>query len=72
VIVIPTATDQTADEILFRIAVLALEGLDPCWPRERVVQQMKTIYRLADRDLDDSGNDDNDGDRDDSPQQPSP
>ena len=58
----PAATDQTADEILFHIAVLALEGLDPCWPRERVVQQMKTIYRLADRDLDsDSGNDDDAG-----------
>ena len=61
----PTATQQTADEILFRIAVLALEGLDPCWPRERVVQQLKVIYRLADRDLDDSGNNDDDADSDD-------
>jgi hypothetical protein len=49
----PTTTSESAEDILFKIAVMCLEALDPCLTRETLAQRMKDIYILADRSDDD-------------------
>jgi hypothetical protein len=43
----PPTTAETSEDLLDRIALKALQALDPALTRESVIRMVKEIYRIA-------------------------